>query len=298
MEFHRKALLINEVILDQPRSESAAIYHNNVGTVLYELGNYQEAYEALQRSYQIRSTAFGKDHQDTKSTLCNITAVIDAMERKKPPSVAGHEKAGKAKQKGHQFYENGEYAKALVHFQQALATFEKGSDLRVVSSCCNNISYAHHKLGNHAQAITFAQRALETAITAGTDQIETFRDILQSFQLAQALSRLEDVQIAMTGLDALVAETAVVDPPRRSMSARPAKISSPKPSASPHPTVRPEHKTTCVICLEKPPVMALTPCGHCCLCEDDIAMFVGPSHDRACPICMTEVTGHLRVYFP
>ena len=50
----------------------------------------------------------------------------------------------------------------------------------------------------------------------------------------------------------------------------------------------------CVICLEKPSIIALRPCGHVCLCQKCSRKM----QPLDCPICNTAITGTLKVYFP
>jgi len=53
--------------------------------------------------------------------------------------------------------------------------------------------------------------------------------------------------------------------------------------------------TKCVICLDKPLLIALKPCGHVCACHKCAKKL--PIHGE-CPICRTVITGTLKVYFP
>tara|TARA_Y100000389_G_scaffold196605_1_gene229807 strand:- start:3934 stop:4569 length:636 start_codon:yes stop_codon:yes gene_type:complete len=48
---------------------------------------------------------------------------------------------------------------------------------------------------------------------------------------------------------------------------------------------------TCVICLEKPPIMACVPCGHKCLCKD-----CATEEIKICPMCRAPITGYLRIF--
>ena len=50
----------------------------------------------------------------------------------------------------------------------------------------------------------------------------------------------------------------------------------------------------CVICLERPMIIALRPCGHICLCQR-CARKLQPSN---CPVCDSVITGTLKIYFP
>ena len=56
-----------------------------------------------------------------------------------------------------------------------------------------------------------------------------------------------------------------------------------------------ERNTKCVICLDKPLLIALKPCGHVCACHKCAKKL--PVHGE-CPICRTVITGTLKVYFP
>ena len=50
----------------------------------------------------------------------------------------------------------------------------------------------------------------------------------------------------------------------------------------------------CVICLERPILIALKPCGHVCLCQKCFRKAPPPD----CPLCRCPITGTLKVYFP
>jgi len=50
------------------------------------------------------------------------------------------------------------------------------------------------------------------------------------------------------------------------------------------------HKPECVVCLSKPPVIALLPCGHKCVCQD-----CDPMLER-CPVCRARVLTTARIY--
>ena len=53
----------------------------------------------------------------------------------------------------------------------------------------------------------------------------------------------------------------------------------------------------CVICLDRPPVVVVVPCGHRCLCEEDAAAVMRkPKQQRECPICRTPVKRMQRVF--
>jgi serine/threonine protein kinase len=49
---------------------------------------------------------------------------------------------------------------------------------------------------------------------------------------------------------------------------------------------------TCVICLERPPTMAASPCGHRCFCAEDAKKIVG----QPCPMCRQRVKSVLAIF--
>lgn len=72
------------------------------------------------------------------------------------------------------------------------------------------------------------------------------------------------------------------------------KENSDRPPAPIRPAPTPSEETeapTCVICLEKPPIMACVPCGHKCLCED-----CATEEIKTCPICRAPITDYLRIF--
>ncbi len=48
----------------------------------------------------------------------------------------------------------------------------------------------------------------------------------------------------------------------------------------------------CVVCLERRPTMAISPCGHRCLCAEDARRLLG----AACPICRGPVASVLAIF--
>ncbi len=53
----------------------------------------------------------------------------------------------------------------------------------------------------------------------------------------------------------------------------------------------------CVVCYDKPAVLALLPCGHRCLCEDAQCMGIrSQALVRSCPVCRTPFTSTARIY--
>lgn len=53
----------------------------------------------------------------------------------------------------------------------------------------------------------------------------------------------------------------------------------------------------CVVCHDGPPVMAVVPCGHVCLCTNcsDVCM-TGENEQRPCPLCRGHMQSVLRIY--
>lgn len=51
----------------------------------------------------------------------------------------------------------------------------------------------------------------------------------------------------------------------------------------------------CVICLDKPKVMALVPCGHKCLCEKCSEMYK-KDKNKSCPECRSRITNIYKIF--
>jgi len=49
-------------------------------------------------------------------------------------------------------------------------------------------------------------------------------------------------------------------------------------------------QATCVVCIDRAPVIALRPCGHRCVCEECVESV------KECPLCRALVEGALRVF--
>jgi tetratricopeptide (TPR) repeat protein len=54
--------------------------------------------------------------------------------------------------------EFGEYKQALAHCQQALTLCRKAGDRQIEAGTLDGLGYAHHHLGQHAEAIACYQR--------------------------------------------------------------------------------------------------------------------------------------------
>jgi len=52
-----------------------------------------------------------------------------------------------------------------------------------------------------------------------------------------------------------------------------------------------EAKKICAVCLVNEAIIALSPCGHCCLCE-----ICSLSITKRCPICTQNFTDRLKIF--
>ena len=114
------------------------------------------------------------------------------------------------------------------------------------------------------------------------------RQELEEIQLQHQVElKLELEQIQQTQLEPIVRK---IEELKRKQQLRMAIENS-------NPTSQEKAKVSqdmCVICLEKPMIIALRPCGHVCLCQKCSRKMQPPD----CPICHCVINGTLKVYFP
>jgi hypothetical protein len=71
------------------------------------------------------------------------------------------------------------------------------------------------------------------------------------------------------------------------------KCAHPNPYTGPPPI---PGASTCAVCMEAPAVYALVPCGHLCLCIQDMQPYRASPKGGSCPMCRHPVTSTLRIY--
>ena len=80
LAYYRQALRIRQRYLGDHHPQIAGL-HNNIGLMLKQLDRLEEAYEALQLSYQTMRKAMGKGHELTRMARLNLAEVCFYLER-------------------------------------------------------------------------------------------------------------------------------------------------------------------------------------------------------------------------
>ena len=75
---YRKALAVREKVFGKDSTLTATSYHN-IGSVLYDLGMYDEAMVELQRAFEIYSNSVGEDHPECQVTKSYIDLVKNKL---------------------------------------------------------------------------------------------------------------------------------------------------------------------------------------------------------------------------
>ncbi|MBK8266505.1 MAG: tetratricopeptide repeat protein [Nannocystis sp.] len=116
-------------------SEASAGYLNNLGTVAYSEGKYEQSRGYHERALATEEKALGPDHPDVAMSLNNL-GVVAATE--------------------------GKYEQARAYFERVLAIWEKalGPDHPNVASSLNNLGNVAKVAGKYEQAQAYYERAL------------------------------------------------------------------------------------------------------------------------------------------
>jgi tetratricopeptide (TPR) repeat protein len=83
LEWYRKALAIQEKVLDQDSPDTAMTY-NNIGEVFRQQGNYSLALPEYIKAYQILVKKFGESHRNTKAVRNNLARAYNKIDTDQP----------------------------------------------------------------------------------------------------------------------------------------------------------------------------------------------------------------------
>ncbi|CAF1233099.1 unnamed protein product [Adineta steineri] len=132
-----KAKELYNVLLEQTSEESEkAHYHNQLGSVHSNQGDYEKAIWYYEQALEIREKALPSNHPDLASSYNNIGGVYDNM---------------------------GEYPKALSYYEKALEIFQKTlpSNHPSLATSYNNIGLVYDKMRECSKALSSHEKALE-----------------------------------------------------------------------------------------------------------------------------------------
>ena len=131
--WYKKTAVISGYVFGTEHPDTIG-FHNNIGMLYCELGDYLHALEWLQKVLTIREEVLGKEHPDTAASYGNIGIVHNAL---------------------------GNYPKALEWLQKALAVFEvQGKEHPYVAATYNNIGVICKKQGDYPMALEWHRKAL------------------------------------------------------------------------------------------------------------------------------------------
>ena len=111
-----------------------------------------------------------------------------------------------------------------------------------------------------------------------------------SEKLEKELNRLlkeneENPEVAKKRVEAAFAEAAAAEAAAAQMACSAGEVAGSAGEVS-----------QCVVCYENPAVMAMVPCGHCCLCEEHQSLFGPNTTQDTCPMCRRNIECIIRIY--
>ena len=169
-------ILIEETFKDDEKMHPPL--YNYLGEIKCSKGNYREALELYQKSFEIQQKYLESNHPDLMSTYNNIGLIHDNM-GEYTKALASYEKSVEIGEKsllpnrivlseaynntGTVYLHMGDYRKALEYFQKSLEISletlpENHPDLATIY---DNTAQAHHQLKEYSKALEFYQKSLD-----------------------------------------------------------------------------------------------------------------------------------------
>lgn len=188
-------------ISEQRNDKNVGVIENNLGKLFFEIRNYPEAKNYLNRS--IRSCLAEGNYIDAGKAQLNMANVfitevdytkgIEYLDAARTSFEKGNFKRGVqacANNIGALYIRQGKYEQAIAPLQQALGIAKESKSYSGVALIEQNIGYAYTLMGKYAPALEWLNKAEETA-KLGTDQY-TFGEIyLHRSQLDSALGNYQ-----------------------------------------------------------------------------------------------------------
>ena len=173
-------------ISEQRNDKNVGVIENNLGKLFYEIRNFPEAKNYLNRS--IRSCLAEGNYIDAGKAQLNMANVfitevdytkgIEYLDAARTSFEKGNFKRGVqacANNIGALYIRQGKYEQAIAPLQQALGIARESKSYSGVALIEQNIGYAYTLMGKYAPALEWLNKAEETA-KLGTDQY-TFGEI-------------------------------------------------------------------------------------------------------------------------
>ena len=177
IEYHRKALEIDEKVLGTNHPD-VAISYKNIGVIYHNQGNYIEALVYIKKALEIEEKVLGTNHSEIAVSYNNIGNVYsDSGDYIK--ALECYQKALEIDERifginhpnvalvynniGNMYNDKSDYIKALECYQKALEIDERlfGINHPDVALVYNNIGNVFSEIGNDIKALEFYQKSLE-----------------------------------------------------------------------------------------------------------------------------------------
>jgi tetratricopeptide (TPR) repeat protein len=175
----KKAQQVYEILLEQKteESEKAPIY-NQLGSVKYKQGEYQEAITFYEKALEIYKKTLPPNHPNLAMSYNNIGAVYESM-GEYSKALSSHEKVLEIRQQslppnhphlassygniGNVYHIMGEYSKALSYHQKNLEIQQQSlpPNHPDLASSYGNIGSVYDSMGEYSKALSSHEKALE-----------------------------------------------------------------------------------------------------------------------------------------
>ena len=175
----KKARELYETLLSHPSNQGEeALYNQQLGTIKWNQGEYQEALSFYEKDLDIRQKSLPANHPSLATSYNNIGNVYNSM-GEYTEALPFYEKALNIYQKslpanhpslatsytstGLAYCYRGEYWKALPFYEKALSIDQKSlpANHPSLATSYNNIGSVYDSMGEYSKALHFYEKALE-----------------------------------------------------------------------------------------------------------------------------------------
>jgi len=178
LEYHLKAMAIQEKVLGKEHFETSTSY-NNIGHAYCEKGDYEKALEYHFKALEIIEQILGKEHPHTARSYNNIGSVYNFLGNYEK-ALEYHYKSLAIKEKvlgkehpgiaysylnlGGVYDKKGDYGKALEYLHKSLEIRKKvlGKEHPETATSINNIGHTYSKKGDYGKAMEYYLKSLGT----------------------------------------------------------------------------------------------------------------------------------------
>ncbi|MEM7133162.1 MAG: FxSxx-COOH system tetratricopeptide repeat protein [Chloroflexota bacterium] len=195
--------------------ESARLCHE-LGTHLWQIGDYEGALRYAEKSHLVREELFGKDHLDVAESLTLLGRIYRALGKfadtkpyferalaiRQKYLDSQHELIAESLQNlGRCHQELNQLHNAMAYLQQALEMYQQvlGKEHELVAECHNNVGTCSYTMGDHEKALSHLKRA--AAINEKVLGIEHPHVAVNYHNLGTILRRLGRLEEAKSFID-------------------------------------------------------------------------------------------------